>query len=148
MWLTASTHLYHWCLDRIVAVLPTTFSNAFSWIKKLDLSSILLTCVHKGLTDNMSTMVEVNTLRVRQNECHFADNIFNCIFLNEYVWFPTKISLKFVPKGLINNNPSLVQIMAWCCPGDKPLSELMMVSLLMHICVTLPQWVKVWCRQM
>ena len=33
--------------------------------------------------------------------------------------------------------------MAWCRPGDKPLSESMMVSLLTHICVTRPQWVKV-----
>ena len=33
--------------------------------------------------------------------------------------------------------------MAWCRPGDKPLSELLMVSLLMHICVTWPQWVNV-----
>ena len=32
--------------------------------------------------------------------------------------------------------------MAWRRPGDKPLSELMMVSLLTHICVTRPQWVK------
>ena len=31
--------------------------------------------------------------------------------------------------------------MAWRRPGDKPLSEPMMVSLLMHICVTRPQWV-------
>ena len=31
--------------------------------------------------------------------------------------------------------------MAWCRPGDKPLSEPMMVNLLMHICVTRPQWV-------
>ena len=35
--------------------------------------------------------------------------------------------------------------MAWRRPGDKPLSEPMMVSLLTHICVTRPQWVK---RQM
>ena len=34
--------------------------------------------------------------------------------------------------------------MAWRRPGDKPLSEPMMVSLLTHICVTRPQWVKVW----
>ena len=33
--------------------------------------------------------------------------------------------------------------MAWRRPGDKPLSEPMMVSLLTHICVTRPQWVKV-----
>ena len=34
-------------------------------------------------------------------------------------------------------------IMAWCRPGDKPLSEPMMVSLTTHICVTRPQWVKI-----
>ena len=33
------------------------------------------------------------------------------------------------------------QIMAWRRPGDKPLSEPMVVSLLMHICITRPQWV-------
>ena len=32
--------------------------------------------------------------------------------------------------------------MAWRRPGDKPLSELMMVSLTTHICITRPQWVK------
>ena len=62
--------------------------------------------------------------------------------LNENIWIPIKISLKFVPKGPINNIPALVQIMAWCRPGDKPLSESMMVSLPTHICVTRPQWVK------
>ena len=62
-------------------------------------------------------------------------------FLNENVWIPIEISLKFVPKGSINNNPALFQIMAWRRPGDKPLSEPMMVSSLMHICVTGPQWV-------
>ena len=36
---------------------------------------------------------------------------------------------------------TLVQIMAWRRPGDKPLSEPMMVSLLTQICVTRPQWV-------
>ena len=83
-----------------------------------------------------------NTLRPRQNGHHFADNIFKCIFLNENVRISIKISLKFVPKDPINNTPALVQIMVWHRPGDKPLSEPMMVSLLMHICVTLPQWVK------
>ena len=51
------------------------------------------------------------------------------------------MSMKFVPKGPINNIPALVQIMAWRRPGDKPLSEPMMVSLATHICVTRPQWV-------
>ena len=34
--------------------------------------------------------------------------------------------------------------MAWRRWGDKPLSEPMMVSLLAHICVTRPQWVKMY----
>ena len=66
---------------------------------------------------------------------------FQVDFLEWNVWILIKISLKFVSKGLINNNPALVQIMAWRRPGAKPLSEPMMVSLLTHICVTRPQWV-------
>ena len=84
----------------------------------------------------------LNTLRPRQNGRHFPDDIFICIFLNENAWILIKISLKFVPKGPVNKIPALVQIMAWCRSGDKPLSEPMMVSLLTHICVTQPQWVK------
>ena len=56
----------------------------------------------------------INTLRPRQERRHFR-------------------------KGPIDNNPALVQIMAWRRSGDKPLSEPMMVSLLTHICVTRPQ---------
>ena len=71
-------------------------------------------------------------LRPRQNGRHFTDDIFKCIFLNENVSIAIKISLKFVPKGPINNIPALVQIMAWRRPGDEPLSEPMMVSLPTH----------------
>ena len=83
-----------------------------------------------------------NTLSPRQNIRHFPDDTLKGIFLNENVIISIKISLKFVPKGPINNIPALVQIMAWRRPGDKPLSKAMMVSLLTHICVTRPQWVK------
>ena len=82
-----------------------------------------------------------NVKTLRQNGCHFRDIIFKCIFLNEYMFILMKISLIFVPKGPINNILALVQIMAWCQPGDKPLSESLMVSLLIHICITQPQWV-------
>ena len=34
--------------------------------------------------------------------------------------------------------------MAWRRPGDKPLSEPMLVNSLTHICVTRPQWIKIW----
>ena len=83
-----------------------------------------------------------NTLRPRQNGRLFADDTFKCIFLNENIRISTKNSLKFVPKALINNMPALVLIMAWRRPGDKPLSEPMLVRSLTHICVTRPQWVK------
>ena len=83
----------------------------------------------------------LNTLRPRQNGRHFADDTFKRIFMNENVRISINISLKFVPNGLINNIPALVQIMAWRRPGDKPLSEPIMVNLLTHICITRPQWV-------
>ena len=47
-----------------------------------------------------------------------------------------------MPKVQINSIPSLVQIMAWCQPGDKPLSEPVIVSMLTHIYGTQPEWVK------
>ena len=53
----------------------------------------------------------VNTLRPRQNGRHFPDDIFECIFLNENVFISIKISLKFVPKGQINN------ICCWSAPS-------------------------------
>ena len=39
----------------------------------------------------------------------------------------------------------LVHRMAWWRPSDKALSETVMVSLLTHLCVTQPQWVKTFC---
>ena len=87
-------------------------------------------------------VIFINTLRSRQNGRHFPNDIFKCIFFSENVWISFKISLRFVPNGPINNIPALVQIMAWRRPGDKPLSEPMVVGLLTHIFVTRPQWVK------
>ena len=83
----------------------------------------------------------VNTLRPRQDGRHFPDFIYKSISLNEKVLISIKISLKFFPRCPINNIQALVQIMAWRRPGDKPLSEPMMVSLPTQICVTRPQWV-------
>ena len=87
-------------------------------------------------------------LRLRQNGRHIPDDIFKCIFLYENFWISIKIPLNmlnFVAEGPINNIPVLVQIMAWRQSGDKPLSETVMVGLLMHICIPLPSWVKASC---
>ena len=110
--------------------------NAYSCLDDFGLASNL------EFTDRAPETVGMNSLRPRRNRRHFADDIFKCIFVNENDWISLRIWLKFVPMVRINNIPSLVQIMAWRRPGDKPLSEPMMVRLLTHICVTRPQWVK------
>ena len=50
-----------------------------------------------------------------------ADDYFKCIFLNENDIIPIRISLKFVPRSSIDSMQALVQVMAWCRTGDKPL---------------------------
>ena len=99
--------------------------------------------IGKGMSNGQQQVLvyDINTLRPRQNGRHFADDTFNHIFANENVKISIRFSLKFVLKGPINNIPALVQIMAWRRPGDKPLSEPVMVSLLTDIYVTRPQWV-------
>ena len=74
-----------------------------------------------------------NTLRRRQNGRHIADEIVKCIFFYENVRFSIEISPNFVCKGSFNNIPALVQIMAWRRSGERPLSEPMMVSLLIYM---------------
>ena len=95
------------------------------WEKEL----LVCTCVTSTLfgwknTHQLLNKRSLNTLRPRRNERHLADDIFKCIFLNENVWIAIEISLKFVPKGPINY---------------IPVSELMMVRLPTHICVTRPK---------
>ena len=61
---------------------------------------------------------------------NLADDIFNCIFFNENAWILNKISLRFVPKGPINNIPALVQIMAWRWPGEPSFAQ----EMACHLC--------------
>ena len=122
-------------------VLTQTFLLMMQVIDLISWISCRITNITAFFTRYISWHGGINTLRPRQNGRHFADDTFKRIFFNENIRILIKISLKFVPKGPINNNPTLVQIMAWRRSGDKPLSEPMKVSLLTHICVTRPQWV-------
>ena len=69
-----------------------------------------------------------------------SQTTFSRAFVNENCFILIKCSLKYVRNGPIDNNPALVQIMAWRRSGDKPSSE-PMISLPTHICITRPQWV-------
>ena len=74
---------------------------------------------------------------------HFQVQFF--FYENLFVFF-IQISLKFVSKISINNGPvQWVQIMTWHPAGDKPVADPCRPSLLMHICITGPQWVNMWC---
>ena len=55
--------------------------------------------------------------RVR-NGHNFTDDMFTCIFVNEKFCILIKISLKFVPKGSIDNKWALAQVMTWCRTGN------------------------------
>ena len=65
----------------------------------------------------------------------FCRRYFEMDFLE---WNCMKFDWRLFP---INNILALVQNMAWRRTGDKPSSELKMVSLLTHIRVSRPQWV-------
>ena len=60
---------------------------------------------------------------------NISQTIFSNAFLNEDIRILIKISLQFVPKGSIDNNSVLVQVMAWRRTGDKPLLETMITKL-------------------
>ena len=137
----------------LIIVIDIWYKTVFSIISfsaNFVMCSFILTCsiipntrvyMAPGVPWVFQIVKAFNTLRPRQNGHLFPDNIFKWMFLNENIWISLRISLKFVPRVRIDNIPALVQIMTWRRAGDKPLSEPMMVCLLMHICVTQPQWV-------
>ena len=59
---------------------------------------------------------------------NLVNDIFECILLNENDIITIRISLKFVPRSLIDNMPAVVWVMAWHRIGDKPLPEAMMTQ--------------------
>ena len=64
----------------------------------------------------------INSSSPGQNGRHFVD-IFEGIFFDEKSCISIQISLKFVSKGSIDNKSALVQVMAGCRAGGKPLPE-------------------------
>ena len=72
----------------------------------------------------------VNALmRVWQNLQHFAEAILKRIFWNENIFISSKISLKCVPYDLMDSKSTLVQVMACCLTGNKPLPESMLTKM-------------------
>ena len=61
--------------------------------------------------------MELNSIEAETNWTPFFWRHFPTHVVNENIWILIKISLKFVPKGQINNISALVQIMAWRRPA-------------------------------
>ena len=90
----------------------TTTKNEVSLVETLwhilyELMMILLL-----VTKWMQCITCLNSSTPGQNGRLFTDDIFRCILINENFCILVKISLNFVPKGPIDSNPALVQIMA------------------------------------
>ena len=100
-----------WLLQMILVHITNT--RASQHIKLL-FSDGIFTHLSLGL----SSGIPVDRIIWTQNGHHFADNVFKCIFMNEKFCILNRLSLKFVPKGLIDNIPAFVQIMAWCRSGE------------------------------
>ena len=68
--------------------------------------------------------------------------ISKCIFLIENIWISYKISLHYIDYAVIDNKLALVQIMAQCQMGDKPLCEPMNNYFYWHIygLLSLTEW--------
>ena len=131
-------------IGSFIAILPNNSSD-IDHIQGLDHFDRLINFTALGLSGQMLDLL-LNIEMYWNVNSRMRWDFMMYFFLQQFqingpheVWISINISLEFIPKGQINNIPSLVQIMAWRLPGDKPLSERMMVSLPTHICVTRPQ---------
>ena len=100
---------YVWCTSNLFQVYtlhsifvgtdtPVPIGDYFTWDSNLPPCYILVSHCRET----------VNSSPPGQNGHHFADDIFRCIFVNEKICIWTEISLKFVPKGPLDNKPALV----------------------------------------
>ena len=114
---------YHWpTYGLVICLVPGHYSYFFQcWIVRIGHVTLLAITGYEALVCVSHYTSSVNTLRPRQNGPHFTDDIFKCMFVNEKFCILIKDSLKFVPKGPINNNTALIQVVAWRRTGGKPL---------------------------
>ena len=67
-------------------------------------------------------------------------DILQMTFSIKKVLISIKISLKLVPVGQFNKKPALVQMMAWCQTGNKPLFKPMLTQFIVA-CIYDSAWV-------
>ena len=105
-------------IPTLLYILDSILSSELFGCHIQDLVMYPHTCVTKMCRLTYVLHKMINSSPPGQNDRHFTDDILRCIFVNEKFYILIKISLKFVPKGLIDNKPVLVQINAWRRIGD------------------------------
>ena len=83
-----------------------------------------------------------NTMRPRQNGCHFPDDSFKWIFSYKKNDLRYNFYWSLFPRIQLTIFHHCFRYLAWHRTCAKPMSEPMMVSLLTHICAIRSQWVK------
>ena len=120
------TYLHQWC-QVIICVgngLASIWCQATTWT-----NAALLPMGHgKKFRDNW-----FNTWGRDKMAAIFQTTLSNTISWNEDVKISANISLNFVRYSPVHYNLVFVQIMAWCLPGDKPLSAPMMVRCVLKV---------------
>ena len=90
--------------------------------------SIIILCPKHGMGPRCDSLIN----KPQITWTNYVESIWCVNLLPEiFVLIPWG-SMTYLYMGPINDIPALVQILAWRRPGDKPLSEPMMVILLMQ----------------
>ena len=79
------------------------------WVNNPEAGDLRCYRAHYDVTVMLGYAITINTLRLRQNGYHFADDFFKCIFLNVNFWISNNMSLKCVTQSQIDNISSFVQ---------------------------------------
>ena len=122
-WGSCWSYICDICHSGVIYVTPATdicdiCGDIYGWYMALTFYIYIYTYtyVHTHFTkfQLMVILTLINSSPPWQNGRHFADDIIVCTLMNENFSILIRISMRFVPKGLINNYSALVQIMAWC----------------------------------
>ena len=97
-------------------------TNDFMWMKLLIPALPFMALQLKwsqGMDDRISNLQPIvyidaiNSSLLGQNDCHFPDNIFNCIFMDETFCISIQISLKFILRDQLTKT-LLSMTTCWC----------------------------------
>ena len=111
------------CLGLNVSMCIWFSFRGITWVR-----NNLMRCMHLYSTTMLQLTHWGRDKMAAISQTTLSNDFFRIIFF----LISIKISLRFVPWGLVNNIPALVLIMAWRRPGDKPLSEPMITDAYMR----------------